>query len=76
MSDEPQTPRRGRRARPEPTPVQRALGLLVRREHSRKELVRKLRGRGVEPEAAVAAVGRLAEEGWQDDARFAASLVR
>ena len=30
-----------RRRRPEPSPTQRALGLLTRREHSRKELVRK-----------------------------------
>jgi len=28
-----------RRRRPEPTPLQRALSLLVRREHSRKELI-------------------------------------
>ena len=29
-------------SRPELTPTQRALALLVRREHSRKELARKL----------------------------------
>lgn len=67
-------PRKSRR--PEPTPVQRALGLLVRREHSRKELTRKLAARGVEADEAKAAVERLAGEGWQDDARFAQSLVR
>ncbi|MFT4197546.1 MAG: recombination regulator RecX [Pseudoxanthomonas sp.] len=61
---------------PEPTPLQRALGLLVRREHSRKELTRKLAARGVEPEQARAAVERLAGEGWQDDARFAEALLR
>jgi SOS response regulatory protein OraA/RecX len=33
--------------RPEPTPAQRALALLVRREHSRPELARKLRARGM-----------------------------
>jgi len=76
MNDEAEGRRRARRPRPEPTPVQRALGLLVRREHSQRELVRKLRGRGVEPEAADAAVARLAGEGWQDDTRFAESLVR
>ena len=65
-----------RRRRPEPTPVQRALGLLVRREHSRKELTRKLAARGVEADEAAAAVERLAGEGWQDDTRFAESLVR
>lgn len=62
--------------RPEPTPVQRALALLVRREHSRKELTRKLAARGVEVDEARAAVERLAGEGWQDDVRFAESLVR
>jgi regulatory protein len=65
-----------RRPRQPLTPVQRALGLLTRREHSRKELARKLAARGVEPEDARAAVTRLAEAGWQDDARFAESLVR
>lgn len=67
---------RSRKPRPQPTPVQRALGLLVRREHSRKELARKLTARGVETEDAIAAVERLASEGWQDDTRFACSLVR
>jgi regulatory protein len=67
---------RPRRARPEPTPVQRGLGLLVRREHSRQELVRKLSARGVERGEADAAVARLSEAGWQDDTRFATSLVR
>jgi regulatory protein len=65
-----------RRRRPEPTPVQRALSLLVRREHSRKELTRKLAARGVEAEEARAAVERMTAEGWQDDARFAEQLVR
>lgn len=67
---------RGRRQRPELTPVQRAIGLLSRREHSRRELTRKLKVRGIEAEAATAAVDRLAQEGWQDDTRFAESLVR
>jgi len=67
--------RRGRRPR-EQTPLQRALGLLVRREHSRKELGRKLRAKGIDVDEAAAAVARLAEEGWQDDARFAEALVR
>src|SRR4249919_3607804 len=68
--------RKPRRPRPEPTPAQRALGLLVRREHSRKELTRKLTARGVEPEAAVAAVDKMAAAGWQDDGRFAEQLIR
>lgn len=65
-----------RRRRPDPTPAQRAMGLLVRREHSRKELARKLEARGVEEAEAAAAVERLAEAGWQDDERFAAGLAR
>jgi len=73
-SDAP-APRRKRRVQ-EQTPVQRALGLLVRREHSRKELTRKLQARGIENEAAEAAVTQLAEAGWQDDTRFAENLVR
>lgn len=73
--EQAQEPRR-RRRQPEQTPLQKALGLLVRREHSRKELTRKLRVRGVEPDAAAAAVDRLTEDGWQDDARFAELLVR
>lgn len=67
---------RPRRRRPEPSATQRALGLLTRREHSRKELTRKLTARGVDAGEVEAAVARLAGEGWQDDARFAESLVR
>ena len=67
---------RSRRKRPEPTPTQRALGLLVRREHSQKELTRKLTARGIEAGDAQAAVTKLREAGWQDDTRFAESLVR
>lgn len=68
--------KRARGKRPPQTPVQRALGLLVRREHSRRELSRKLVARGLDAEEVEAAVDRLAEEGWQDDDRFAESLVR
>lgn len=60
----------------EQSPTQRALGLLVRREHSRKELTRKLSARGLESNEVAAAVDRMAREGWQDDARFAEGLVR
>ena len=65
-----------RKRRPPLTATQRALGLLVRREHSRKELSRKLAARGVESEEAQAAIDKLSEAGWQDDARFAELLVR
>lgn len=70
------SPPRPRRPRAQPTATQRALGLLTRREHSRRELKRKLSARGVEEGEAEAAVGRLADAGWQDDARFAEFLVR
>ena len=69
-------PRRRLSRRPEPTPAQRALALLVRREHSRPELLRKLQARGIAPAEAAAAVERMVAEGWQDDRRFADSLVR
>ena len=64
------------RRRPEATATQRALGLLTRREHSRKELVRKLTSRGMDAAEVESAVDRLAGDGWQDDGRFAQSLVR
>jgi len=67
-------PKKSRRR--EATPAQRALALLVRREHSRKELTRKLVARGIANEDAGAAVGWMTESGWQDDARFACSLAR
>ena len=54
----------------------RALGLLVRREQSRRDLKRKLALRGVGADDAEAAVDRLAAQGFQDDARFAASFAR
>ena len=65
-----------RRRHPEPSPTQRALGLLTRREHSRKELARKLTCRGVETADAQDAIDKLTAAGWQDDTRFAQSLVR
>ena len=74
-SGAPHAPSR-RRKRAEPTPTQRALGLLVRREHSERELTRKLRARGIADEDANAAVEKLKAAGWQDDARFAENLVR
>ena len=67
---------RPRRKRPELSPTQRALGLLVRREHSQKELSRKLAARGVDPDAARVAIEKLRDAGWQDDMRFAETLIR
>ena len=61
---------------PEPTAYQRALGLLVRREHSRKELGRKLTERGVDPEERDLALETLRRQDFQNDTRFAAALAR
>ena len=72
---DPVTPGRRRKRQPAST-TQRALGLLVRREHSRKELTRKLVTRGLDADEVAAAVDKLADAGWQDDTRFAESLVR
>ena len=69
-------PRKRRRERPPATALQRALGLLTRREHSRKELTRKLVTRGVDAAEVEAAVEKLAGAGWQDERRFAENLVR
>src|SRR3970040_1219676 len=68
--------RRGRRGAVELSPIQRAVGLLSRREHSRLELTRKLCERGLAADEVEAAVEKLATDGWQDDARFAQFLLR
>ena len=51
---------------------QRALGLLVRREHSRKELGRKLSAKGIEREDADLALDKLnnqANAAWRKAGR-------
>lgn len=65
-----------RRGGREQSPTQRALGLLTRREHSRKELQRKLTSRGMDAAQVETAIETLSGLGWQDDGRFAESLVR
>lgn len=62
--------------RPKPDPLQKAMELLVRREHSRRDLKRKLGLRGGDPLEAEAAIERLAGLGYQDDDRFGASFAR
>lgn len=57
-------------------PRDRALGLLSRREHSARELQRKLRQKGVAMDEASAVVGEMGERNYQSDTRFAESLVR
>ena len=54
---------------------QRALKLLVRREHTRAELARKLAPLGSQEDIDTV-LNELAASGLQSDARFAASYVR
>lgn len=57
-------------------PKTQALKLLARREHSARELTRKLKARGLSEEDSRAAVEHATTEGWQSDSRFAEMLVR
>jgi regulatory protein len=57
-------------------PKTQALKLLARREHSARELKRKLAARGIAGDEAAAAVEHAIAEDWQSDARYAAMLVR
>jgi regulatory protein len=62
--------------KPKRSAYDKALGLLARREHSRRELKTKLRQSGYEGEETRAAIDRLGEQHYQDDERFAEVLVR
>lgn len=57
-------------------PRARGVQLLARREHSSRELARKLEQRGIPKDEAEAAVAELGRDGWQSDARYAGMLVR
>ena len=52
-----------------------AVGLLARREHSRRELVYKLTGRGYAEDEVAEALDKLESEGLLSDARFAESYI-
>jgi len=52
------------------------LRLLARREHSRQELLNKLALRGFDRDDAQPVIDELAEQGWQDDLRYAESYAR
>ena len=71
-------PRRRSRAPREPvgSPYEAAVRLLARRAHSRVELRRKLTRRGFNAEEVETALGLLSEQGYVDDASFAAGHVR
>lgn len=59
-----------------PSAYNKALGLLARREHSRRELKLKLRQGGYDGDEAGDALDRLGAQHYQDDDRFAEALVR
>ncbi len=58
------------------TTYQQALGLLVRREHSQRELKQKLKIRGNELDEIESAVEALSRQDFQNDERFAFALAR
>ena len=65
------------RNKPEPpSAYDKALGLLVRREHSARELKLKLARRGLDRDESAAAVEKLRAKDFQSDARFGEMLVR
>lgn len=65
-----------RQPKPPKLPRERAIDLLARREHSGRELQRKLVQKGLARDEASQLIGALAERNLQSDQRFAASLVR
>jgi regulatory protein len=52
------------------------LRLLARREHSQKELLNKLALRGFNKDEILPVLRELAEQGWQDDLRYAENYAR
>lgn len=52
------------------------LRLLMRREHSQKELLKKLITKGFQQEDILPVITELAEQGWQSDQRYAESYTR
>jgi regulatory protein len=58
------------------TAYDKALGLLVRREHSARELKSKLARRGLDADEAATAIATLQSKDFQNDSRFGEMLVR
>ena len=61
---------------PAPSAYSSALGWLARRDHSTRELKTKLAARGHAASEAGEAIGRLKEQRYQSDERFAETLAR
>lgn len=66
----------GNTGKPRPSAYDKAVGLLARREQSKRELRRKLGLSGYAIDESDAALARLGEQHYQDDERFAAMLLR
>ena len=54
----------------------KAMDFLARRDYGREELIRKLANAGYESPTVVEVVGRLSEEGLQDDRRFVENFIQ
>jgi regulatory protein len=65
----------GSRKSPEPTLRERALKLLARREHSRKELGRKLAEHTDDPQEVQRALDECEARGWLSEKRVVEQLV-
>jgi len=52
------------------------LRLLARREHSQQELLNKMALRGFSKDEVQPVIDELAEQGWQDDLRYAENYAR
>ncbi|MGB3288901.1 MAG: recombination regulator RecX [Burkholderiaceae bacterium] len=73
LSDSPSPPEPGKKAGP--SLKARAIGYLSRREHSRRELQRKLAPHAESSEQLEQLLDDLQRENWLSDERFAQSLV-
>ena len=78
MDDDIDSPKqnKARRARSADSALSRAVGLLSRREHSAKEINRKLSQRGLDADDIEVALRRLQDLALQSDERFAENLIR
>lgn len=52
------------------------LRLLMRREHSQKELLNKLLIKGFDKDKVLPVIEELTQQGWQNDSRYAESYAR
>jgi regulatory protein len=68
--------RRDKSDKPRRSAYDKALALLARREQSRRELRERLQRDGYARDEVADALARLADDGYQDDARFAEMMVR